>query len=170
MTDLSRLEPKNGDFVRYVDDLIRRQQAEMLRTRGDEAAAMRASLRDAFDAMEATDRDGDGVSLKDLVGALAGKTAKAARAANAARKHASQPAAPGSLQTKRSQKASARKSGALPKIVFIERFAAIAAILGAVFMSELGLTLPGTPVAAADFLIAIAILLFIHSGILEKRG
>ena len=170
MTDLSRLEPKNGDFVRYVDDLIRRQQAEMLRTRGDEAAAMRASLRDAFDAMEATDRDGDGVSLKDLVGALAGKTAIAARAANAARKHASQPAAPGSFQTKRSQKASARKSGALPKIVFIERFAAIAAILGAVFMSELGLTLPGTPVAAADFLIAIAILLFIHSGILEKRG
>ena len=63
MTDLSRLEPKNGDFVRYVDDLIRRQQAEMLRTRGDEAAAMRASLRDAFDAMEATDRDGDGFSL-----------------------------------------------------------------------------------------------------------
>ena len=37
-------------------------------------------------------------------------------------------------------------------------------------MSELGLTLPGTPVAAADILIAIAILLFIHSGILEKRG
>ena len=72
MTDLSRLEPKNGDFVRYVDDLIRRQQAEMLRTRGDEAAAMRASLRDAFDANGAPPPGRAGGGAEHIVGGRGG--------------------------------------------------------------------------------------------------
>lgn len=198
LSDLSRLEPKNGDFIRYVERIVSRQQQEMLQARGDEASALRESLKSAFQAIETPDKDGDGVSLRDLVSALAGKntrTQKQHRPERSASKASFDPIGKvggllsyvlrqtnelpkrvitnGKEQEKALRQSQAQKetrSQATARIAFLERFLGVAALLAAFYISELGITLPGSFVRAGDLLIAIAVLLFFHAGILSKRG
>ena len=190
---LSRLEPKNGDFVRYVDSIVSRQQQEMLQARGDEASALRESLKSAFQAIETPDKDGDGVSLRDLVGALAGKRTNAQKHSRTQRpasatlttpfnplkklgalfsRGAHNPNALRERNVTQGQSASEQKARprSTARIVFLERFLGFVAILAAAYITELGITLPGSFVRVGDILIAIAVLLFFHAGILSKRG
>lgn len=175
--DHSRLELENGDFVRYVEEIARRQQAELMRLR-DPASAK--ALREAM--FESPDRDGDGVSLRDLVGALSQKTQKTGS-------QSSQTGAAVRARQVRSAEAFGRKLGRLfaprdrrapsraepisreriARVVFVERFFAGACVLGGIILLTLDVPFFDTNMRAGDILTSFGVFAFFHSLFLAQR-